>query len=244
MNAITTMANDGLTMSSREISDLTDKRHDNVMRDIRTMLVELHGDGGVLRFEDTQVNPQNGQLYPVYRLPKRETLILVSGYSLALRAKIIDRWQELESMVEQPKIPQTMPEALRLAAEAIEQRDRLALENKAQAEALAEAQPKVKGFDLITAGEKSITIREAAKLLSVKETRLTAWLHENGWTYRMNGRWVAKSEHIQGGRLIYKEAKYTNQETGQEVYAPYCHITPKGLAKLARVFGGPMELAA
>lgn len=244
MNAITTMANDGLTMSSREISDLTDKRHDNVMRDIRTMLVELHGDGGVLRFEDTQVNPQNGQLYPVYRLPKRETLILVSGYSLALRAKIIDRWQELESMVDQPRIPQTMPEALRLAAEAIEQRDRLALENKAQAEALAEAQPKVKGFDLITAGEKSITIREAAKLLSVKETRLTAWLHENGWTYRMNGRWVAKSEHIQGGRLVYKEAKYTDEKTGHEVYAPYCHITPKGLAKLARVFGGPMGLAA
>lgn len=244
MNAITTMANDGLTMSSREISDLTDKRHDNVMRDIRTMLVELHGDGGVLRFEDTQVNPQNGQLYPVYRLPKRETLILVSGYSLALRAKIIDRWQELESMVEQPKIPQTMPEALRLAAEAIEQRDRLALENKAQAEALAEAQPKAQGFDLITAGEKSITIREAAKLLGVKENRLTAWLHEHGWTYRLNGRWVAKSEHIQGGRLVYKEAKYTDEKTGHEVYAPYCHITPKGLAKLARVFGGPMGLAA
>ena len=244
MSAITTLANDGLTMSSREIAELTDKEHRNVMRDIRAMLVELHGEGGVLSFEHTQINPQNGQSYPVYLLPKRETLILVSGYSLALRAKIIDRWQELESMVEQPKIPQTMPEALRLAAEAIEQRDRLALENKAQAEALAEAQPKAQGFDLITAGEKSITIREAAKLLGVKENRLTAWLHEHGWTYRLNGRWVAKSEHIQGGRLIYKEAKYTDDKTGQEVYAPYCHITPKGLAKLARVFGGPMDLAA
>lgn len=244
MSAIATLADKSLTMSSREIAELTDKQHAHVMRDIRGMLVELHGEDGVSKFGDTQINQQNGQPYPVYLLPKRETLILVSGYSLALRAKIIDRWQELESMVDQPRIPQTMPEALRLAAEAIEQRDRLALENKAQAEALAEAQPKVKGFDLITAGEKSITIREAAKLLSVKETRLTAWLHENGWTYRMNGRWVAKSEHIQGGRLIYKEAKYTNQETGQEVYAPYCHITPKGLAKLARVFGGPMELAA
>ena len=81
--------------------------------------------------------------------------------------------------------------------------------------------------------------KKVAKLLGIKENRLTAWLHEHGWTYRLNGRWVAKQEHIQGGRLIYKEAKYTDEKTGHEVYAPYCHITPKGLAKLARVFAGP-----
>lgn len=179
-----------------------------------------------------------------YRFPKREACLMAMSYSYDLQAKVFDRMTELEAMVDQPKVPQTMPEALRLAAEAIEQRDRLALENKAQAEALADALPKVHGFDLITAGEKSITIRESAKLLGIKETRLTAWLHEHGWTYRLNGRWVAKQEHIQGGRLIYKEAKYTDEKTGHEVYAPYCHITPKGLAKLARVFGSGQESLA
>lgn len=84
-------------MSSLEIAELTGKEHRNVMRDIRTMLVELHGEGGVLSFEQTYTNPQNNQNYPCYALPKRETLILISGYSVAMRAKIIDRWQELEA---------------------------------------------------------------------------------------------------------------------------------------------------
>jgi len=86
-----------LTMSSLEIAELTGKRHDHVMRDIRVILVELYVEGGVPKFGDTHINPQNGQAYPIFRLPKRETLILVSGYNVQMRAKIIDRWQELEA---------------------------------------------------------------------------------------------------------------------------------------------------
>jgi Rha family phage regulatory protein len=84
------------TMSSREIAELTGKRHDNVMRDARGMLVELYGENDLLRFEGVYQGG-NGERRPCFNLPKRETLILVSGYDLAMRAKIIDRWQELET---------------------------------------------------------------------------------------------------------------------------------------------------
>jgi phage antirepressor YoqD-like protein len=242
MNAVQNLGSVNLTMTSREIADLVEQRHDNVKRTIETL-----GSRGVItlpQIEEVSNDGPGPRVVGVYKLGKRDSLVVVAQLCPEFTARIVDRWQELEAMVEQPRIPQTMPEALRLAAEAIEQRDKLALENKVQAEELAEAKPKAQGFDLIAAGEKSVTIRETAKLLGIKETRLTAWLHENGWTYRLNGRWVAKSEHIQGGRLVYKEAKYTDEKTGHEVYAPYCHITPKGLAKLARVFGSPMDMAA
>lgn len=61
-----------LAMSSQEIAELTGKRHDHVMRDIRVMLAELHSERGIPKFEDTHTNPQNGQTYPVFNLPRRE----------------------------------------------------------------------------------------------------------------------------------------------------------------------------
>jgi phage antirepressor YoqD-like protein len=76
---------------------------------------------------------------------------------------------------------------------------------------------------------------QAAKVLSIKRETLTQWLHANGWVYRQNDSWVAYDAQIRTGRLVYKEAKYTDHNTGQEVHKPYCHITPKGLAKLAEL---------
>jgi phage regulator Rha-like protein len=118
------------TMSSREIAELTEKRHDHVLADTRKMLEELG-----LRSTDFSVDlPDSyGRLQPAFNLPKRECLILVSGYSMELRARIIDRWQELEAQAVKPMsvLPQTYIEALEqlLIAKRAEQ---LAIETKAE----------------------------------------------------------------------------------------------------------------
>ncbi len=75
-----------ISMTSKEIAELTGKRHDNVIRDVRKMLDEIYPDGGLLSFEDTYVNTQNGETYSMYRLDRKHTFILVSGYSAQLRA--------------------------------------------------------------------------------------------------------------------------------------------------------------
>lgn len=77
-----------LTMSSREIAELTGKLHHHVMRDIKVMLDDL---GEVAtKFGGYYIAP-NGKQRPCFNLPKRETMILVSGYSVVLRARIVDR---------------------------------------------------------------------------------------------------------------------------------------------------------
>ncbi|MDR2365998.1 MAG: antA/AntB antirepressor family protein [Zoogloeaceae bacterium] len=103
--------------------------------------------------------------------------------------------------------------------------------------ALAEAAPKVAALSRIEAGEKSLTFTEAAKVLGMKRDALTRRLHADGWIYRQNKSWVAHSAAIRAGRLEYKEARFTNADTGKEEARPYCHLTPKGLIQFAEIIG-------
>lgn len=151
-----------MTMSSREIAELTGKRHDHVIRDIVKMLSDL-GESHP-KFGGSYKDKTNRTL-PCYNLPKRECLILVSGYNIELRARIIDRWQELETQ-QQPvhKIPQTYAEALRLAAE--------------QAEQLALAAPKVEVFDRIVDRGVLMTATQVGQKISLSAIKLNQVLGE------------------------------------------------------------------
>ncbi|AOJ80730.1 hypothetical protein WS86_08955 [Burkholderia savannae] len=91
MNNLITTGDAPQTMSSREIAELTGKAHTNVLRDVRKMLESL--DTTELKFESSY-RDTTGRSLIEFRLPKRETLILVSGYNVQMRARIIDRWQE------------------------------------------------------------------------------------------------------------------------------------------------------
>lgn len=122
-----------LTMSTREIAELTGKRHDNVMADTRAVLEQL----GIHSPEFSgQYKDSTGRTLPCFNLPKRETLILVSGYSVALRAKIIDRWQELEAVVAGPALPNFSDPAEAAMAWAQQYREKQALALQTQALAL------------------------------------------------------------------------------------------------------------
>ena len=117
-------ASQSLTMSSREIAELTGKRHDNVKADIEKMLTDLKLN--VPEFSGTYT-ATNGNSSLEFNLPKRECLILISGYSILLRAKIIDRWQELEAKNNKPLTRKEM--ALMVIAQE-EEIEKLQLENK------------------------------------------------------------------------------------------------------------------
>lgn len=92
-NLIPTGNDSATVMSSREIAELCEKRHDHVIRDVEKMLATLEIDapkfGAV--YQDSK-----GETRKEYRLPKDLTLTLVSGYKVELRFKIVKRLEALE----------------------------------------------------------------------------------------------------------------------------------------------------
>ena len=203
-----------LTMSSLEIAELTGKQHKHVLTDIRNMLNSLNIESAVFTAD---YKDSKGRMYPCYNLPKRETLILVSGYSVTMRARIIDRWQELEEKQTPatPATPKTYIEALEKLLES--EKEKLVLKEELKA-----AEPKVEFVNNYVDAKGNKTFRGLVKVLNVNEREFRNWLHDSKIMYRLNGAWIPYSEYLHKG---YFEVK-TGEKDGKSY--SLCYFTPKG----------------
>ncbi|MEK9497057.1 phage antirepressor KilAC domain-containing protein [Photorhabdus sp. P32] len=247
------VANQGsvVTMSSREIAELVGKEVSHVHRDIRAMVPAIYAvEQGenvksykwdtnkkkMMQFLDHHniqgINPvfdDRGYVYE-FLLDRRHTEILITGYDIKRRAAVIDRWYALESGVVQSMIPQSLPEALRLAADLAEQ--------KAQLENLVvEMKPDVEAYDRIAKkAEGSMCITNAAKHLQIQPKLLFKTLSEKHWIYkRAGGRsWLGYQDKIQQGLLEHKVTIVTKDD-GTERVCEQVLVTAKGIAKVSKI---------
>ncbi|MCY1298804.1 Phage antirepressor protein KilAC domain protein [compost metagenome] len=214
-----------VTMSSRELAELTGKRHGDVIRDIRRMLDELGDDANLRHVREEK----DGRGYTAeISLPRREVEILLTGYSVKLRARVIDRLRELEERAA-PSIPQTLPDALRLAADLAEQNGALLRE-------LTEQAPKVGVYERIADATGTLCLTDTAKHLGVKRKALLLWMQENRWIYRRTNskRWLAYQPRLASGVLVHRIKNLGTDEHGDERVATQVRVTPKGLTALAK----------
>ena len=203
-----------MTMSTKEISDLTGKRHDNVMADARKMLGEIGSpeiSGGYLDKQD--------RTQPCLMLSKDETMCLVAGYSTELRFRIVKRWRELEEA--QKPVELSRLEILQMALES--ERARIDVEAK-----LAIAAPKAEFVDRYVDATGTYGFRQVAKMLSVKENWFSDFMIEKGIMYRLSGRLTAHSGHIDAGRFVPRAGVAKNDHAYTE-----CRFTAKGVEWVA-----------
>lgn len=125
-------------------------------------------------------------------------------------------------VMHEPQIPQTLPEALRLAADLAEQKAQL--ENQ-----LAIAAPKVEFVDSYVDAKGAFGFREVAKIIGVKETVLRSFLIDKEIVYYLAGKMTAHAQHLDAGRFVVKTGE--NHLNG----AAYSQLkfTPKGVEWLA-----------
>lgn len=226
-------------MSSREIAELTGKSHDNVLRDARILVA-----GGVLKTEETPyIHPQNGQTYPEFLLDERDSLVLVSGYDATLRARIIDRWIELESKpafdvasLNDPKVllallTDNVRKVVHLEADNTEltQENHL-LEQKVVADA-----PKVEFFNAVITSTSIHSVREVAQSIGTGQNRLFAFMRQQRWVDRHNTPYQGR---VESGHLVAEPHSYKCPETGERKTKFTCKVTGKGFTKLQSLWAG------
>jgi len=163
---------DVLTMSSLEIAELTGKRPADVMRDIRKMLLDLEINE---RSFASVYKDAKGEARNCFKLPRRETDILLTGYSIPMRAVVIDRWRELEAAAAKPTQVANLndPAALRgLLLGYTEQV--LQLEHK-----LEEAAPAINLYAAIGVSQDAQPLISVAKVFNTGQNRLFRYLRKH-----------------------------------------------------------------
>ena len=238
---IANLATFPVSMTSREIAELTGKQHAHIMRDIRAMIERLEADPNLDWHCETEAYlDEQGKVREMYRLDKDTTMCLVTGYDPIPRMRIIHRWQELEAQAAAPALNPTNLSRLQLIEIAMQaEQERLALEHK-----VAEIQPKADALDRIaTASDGAMCLRDTAKALQIRPIDLIRWMLVHQWVYRRNGNknLIAYQDKIHQGLLEHK-VHVSRDETGIERVHEQAMVTPKGLAKLAAIHQAQLPL--
>lgn len=222
------------TMSSREIAELCEKRHDHVLRDIEKMLADIDAPNfGAVDFQ-AQYQDGKGEWRKEYRLPKDLTVTLITGYRADLRYKVIKRLEQLEGQG-QPVLsgPQLMAAAL-IEADAT---------MRAQAAMIENMQEDVDALDRLAKADGSLCITDAAKALQMRRKDLFNWLRENGWIYRRpgSGHDLGYQSKTTSGLLEHKITTVLRAD-GSEKVTEQVRVTPRGLTKLAKLISPAVQM--
>ncbi|MFG6566668.1 Rha family transcriptional regulator [Sulfitobacter sp. 1A13679] len=166
---------EALTMSSREIADVCETRHNQVVETIERLM-----ETGVLRDSrktTRRVQPNGGgRPINVYDLTKRDSLVVVSGYKDEVRARIIDRWIELENA----RVPQSIGDWARIAIAQEERFQALQLESQQKDAAIGAMKPAADAYDAYLSEEGVCRIMDFCNKHGVKKNHPGYVLRDRG----------------------------------------------------------------
>ncbi|WP_081949002.1 Rha family transcriptional regulator [Litchfieldella xinjiangensis] len=90
------------TMSSREIAEVVESRHDKVKQSMERL-----ADRGLIAFTPVGEKDTGGRPGVVYHVNKRDSYVVVAQLSPEFTARLVDRWQELEESAAKTALTQS-----------------------------------------------------------------------------------------------------------------------------------------
>ncbi|WP_127158468.1 phage antirepressor KilAC domain-containing protein [Xanthomonas arboricola] len=227
------IAGDAPAITSREIAELVESRHDNVR-----VAIERLAERGVIALPAAQEKPTGGRPSLAYLFTgeqgKRDSIVVVAQLSPEFTARLVDRWQELERRVAAPADP------LALLSDPAALRGLLA----SYAGRVEELTPKADALDRIATARGSVPLREAAKALQIPEREFLSLLEQKKWIYRspFSSTWLAYAGRLHSGCLEHKVTTGAKPD-GSEWVRTQVRVTAKGLTNLAKALSAPAALS-
>ena len=207
MPILTQFGNSEQSMTSLEISELCQKRHDSVKRTIELLSEKTDKRLAVIARPHSVVVQKevNNRVYDVEvyvfsgEQGKLDSITIVAQLCPEFTAAIVKRWYELESnyekiVVPQFQIPTTLSEALQLAAD--------------QAKQLELAAPKVQYFDRVADTKNLLNASQVGKKIGMSAVKLNQHLTDLGVYDRRIAKKTFSQWFIDKG---YGEVKQTEQ---------------------------------
>lgn len=233
-------------MTSLEIAEVTGKRHDAVLRDIRNLLKQGVSHHNFVETSYKQPQPRGGyKELPCFNLTPKGCLILASGYDAVLRERIINRLEYLENEKKVIKTPQTYLEALEALVASEKEKEQLRIETEQQQKQIEQKdakitklQPKVDFAEAAFKAEGKVDIGQAAKILNLGFGRNTLFgkLRDAGIFFK--DRNEPKQKYIDAGYFEMTLLPPIRRDNHPDILCQKVFCKPKGLAYINHLFGG------
>lgn len=220
-NALISMGAGPVTMTSREIAELVESRHDTVKVAIdRLAKREVIGVPPMTEYLDRLGRPATE-----YKICKRDSYVIVAQLSPEFTARLVDRWRQLEGQTAAPTLP-SYAAALRQLADQVEANERQKLE-------LAAAKPAVEFVERYVQADGLKGFREVCKLLKANEARFREFVLSSRIMYRLGRALTAYQHHIDAGRF---EVRAGVAQASDHAYST-TKFTSKGVEWIAGEWG-------
>ena len=218
-----------LRISSREIAELTGKRHDHVLRDC-DVLNENYEKIGFPRIGEGYYTHKNtgNQKHREYLLTKIQTLDLMTGYKVDLRIKVNRRWEELEKQQTETKLPQNYIAALEALLISEKEKLKLQEENKLML-------PKAEFYDDVVDSDSLIDMKEVAKVLNFKgigRNKLFEFLRNKSVLMHDN---LPYQNYVDSGYFKVIEVKWFNPQKSLHQITLKTMVYQKGLEFISKL---------
>ncbi|EGT3787769.1 Rha family transcriptional regulator [Clostridioides difficile] len=205
MNNLTIIKqNNKYLVESREVAELIEKDHNQLLRSIRGYIsvleqsAKLHTDDFFI--ESTYKN-ENNQKYSCYLLTKKGCDMVANKMTgekgIIFTAIYVTKFEEMERELkeQQPKLPTTYKEALQHLIEQVEVNEKLQLESKIKDQVINELKPKADYTDTILKSDSLVTITQIAKDYGMSGTEMNKLLHKLKVQYKQSDQWLLYKEH-------------------------------------------------